>query len=78
MNGNWNTANNQNVATFQALCHRINLGGNPRSYFTIPVIVSAGKDGIMGLNLPPATTLPWDMTAVTNDAVDNIYSFQVR
>lgn len=71
MDSSWNNSNNSSVGTFESLCHRIEMGGTPQSFFTIPVVVSAGKDGKFGL--PTA-----DMTPQSPDADDNIYSFQIR
>jgi hypothetical protein len=45
-----------------------NNGGN--AYYIVPIIVSSGKDGKMGLN---AYCGP-----VSTDATDNIYSFKLR
>ncbi|MBI1913633.1 MAG: prepilin-type N-terminal cleavage/methylation domain-containing protein [Planctomycetes bacterium] len=79
MDTSWQSNYPQAVVTFQSLCHSITgTGGGPQSYFTIPVVVSAGKDGKFGLpnsdNNPPSPT----MTPQSPDANDNIYSFQVR
>jgi hypothetical protein len=76
MDSNWNTQGSPNVATFQSLCHIIQVNGAPFAFYTIPVIVSAGPDGIMGLNLPPSGVAPWDMTPGAGSA-DNIFSFQL-
>jgi len=74
MDGNWQSGNSLGVTTFQDLCHTIKdpSSGAPRSFFTIPVVVSAGKDGKFGLN--------GDMSTQTGsaDAEDNIYSFTLK
>lgn len=70
MDSKWNP-NDPGVAKFQALCHPITASGKPRSFFTIPVIVSAGTDGSFGIRWP-------DMYPLDNTAADNIYSFKVR
>jgi len=55
MNATWNIPSNGSVALFEQLCHKISLNGQPWSYFTIPVVVSAGKSGNFGLKTDPAT-----------------------
>ncbi len=60
------------VAEFQRLCHQVRFGSNRQSYFTIPTIVSAGKDGQFGLNFYYLNVV--DAT----QAEDNLYSFKVR
>jgi len=79
MNATWQqTTNGQttNVAIFQALCHPITdsaVGGQgaPLSYYSIPAIVSSGKDGIPGVGAFLSIS-----SAV--DANDNLYSFKVK
>jgi len=71
MDSNWNNSNNTvGVPEFERLCHRIEVSGKPQSFFTIPVVVSAGKDGSFGLG--------FDMSPQNADANDNIYSFTLR
>src|SRR5262249_20427054 len=70
MDGSWNVSTNPYVGTFEQLCHRVEVNGTRQSFFTIPVIVSPGKDGNLGLAA--------DMSPLGKDAEDNIYSFKVR
>lgn len=65
-----NAATPPGVAEFQRLCHPVRAGNSRQSYFTIPTVVSAGKDGNIGLN--------WDMSIQSADAEDNLYSFKTR
>jgi prepilin-type N-terminal cleavage/methylation domain-containing protein len=58
------------VVAFQNLCHPIRTSTTHRSYFTIPVIVSAGPDGSFGLD--------WYMTPLDGTEADNLYSFMQR
>ena len=58
------------VTRFQSMCHAIRSGSGRRSFFTRPTIVSAGKDGKLGLG--------WDMSYLGPDADDNVYTFRVR
>jgi prepilin-type N-terminal cleavage/methylation domain-containing protein len=83
MDANWQTNYSGSVTTFQNLCHRIQdpANGQPRSYFTIPVVVSAGKDGDFGLVLPyQQSTAAYlaDMKPTSTKADDNLYSFTLR
>jgi prepilin-type N-terminal cleavage/methylation domain-containing protein len=71
INTNWNPGNAAAVAEFQRLCHPIQSNGNPVSNTTLPVIVSAGKDGQLGLDY-------WLMTPQNGYEADNIYSFKVK
>jgi prepilin-type N-terminal cleavage/methylation domain-containing protein len=71
MNTNWNPSS-PGAVEFGSLCHRINVSGAPRSFFTMPTVVSAGRDNVLGLN-------GFNM-AVTDAAAaaDNIYSFKLK
>jgi prepilin-type N-terminal cleavage/methylation domain-containing protein len=74
MNQNWNFVGNQGATEFQTLCHRIQdpNTGLPRSYFTVPAILSAGRDQTLGLD-------PWSMAILDSTVIqDNIYSFKTR
>jgi prepilin-type N-terminal cleavage/methylation domain-containing protein len=68
----WNTLANPYALEFGRLCHRINDGTKPRSYYTMPVIISAGRDGKLGLDL--RTMAITDPAAAT----DNVYSFDLK
>jgi hypothetical protein len=87
-----NYTNKMGVYWFEQLLHPVHQGSTaatyaPASYFMRPVIVSAGKDGILGLVQPgasPSPLLPDTMTvdstpqnASRNDQ-DNIYSYRLR
>jgi prepilin-type N-terminal cleavage/methylation domain-containing protein len=74
MDGTWQQNNPQSVAIFQTLCHPITDGAatpSPLSYYSIPAIVSGGKDGIPGVGAFLSI-----QSAV--DANDNLYSFKVK
>lgn len=71
MDTRWNPSQ-PGAGEFGRLCHKINDGGAPRSYFTMPTIISAGRDGILGLN-----TFNMAITDQTK-ATDNIYSFKLK
>ena len=76
MDSNWNFAQ-PGAADFQNLCHWITTNGQGKpleSYFTMPVVMSMGPDGLSGLD----PSVPTAMRPLTADAVDNIYSFLVK
>ena len=58
-------------AQFESLCHPISPDGGQTAWYIIPVIVSAGPDGVLGLD-PTSMAV----TAAANTP-DNIYSYQV-
>jgi len=70
MDRGWQSANAAFVRAYESLCHPISTNGVPRSRYTVPVIVSAGPDGKMGLN---ANHVGYG----GGDARDNVYSFKV-
>jgi prepilin-type N-terminal cleavage/methylation domain-containing protein len=85
MDPTWNNQANYNnkggVWVFEGLCHRIHELDSqgkwvPTSYFSLPTVVSAGRNGRLGL-VPPAVsqTMASDPTA---DANDNVYGFRLR
>jgi prepilin-type N-terminal cleavage/methylation domain-containing protein len=74
MDASWQQNNPQSVVIFQTLCHPITDGAatpSPLSYYSIPAIVSGGKDGIPGVGAFLSI-----QSAV--DANDNLYSFKVK
>jgi prepilin-type N-terminal cleavage/methylation domain-containing protein len=74
VNATWQANNPQSVVVFQTLCHPIRDGAatpSPLSYYSIPAIVSAGKDGKWGVGAYLSIT-------IATDADDNLYSFKVR
>jgi len=79
LNATWYGAATQlttNAQFFESLCHKIKpptaTGGGSNGAYLIPVIVSSGRDGVLGLD---TTTL-----TVTNatGAADNIYSYALH
>jgi len=68
----WDQQQPSGVALFQQICHPIRNVGAAQSWYTEPVIVSAGRDGRLDLDM-------W-MTPIsgTSGSTDNIYSFKVR
>jgi prepilin-type N-terminal cleavage/methylation domain-containing protein len=85
-----NFSNQQGVYWFEQLLHPVHQGSTaatyaPASYFMRPVIVSAGKDGALGLVQPgvsPSPLLPDNMDVDTTQSTrydqDNIYSYRLR
>ena len=54
--------------TFQTICGYTVLDSNGLAFYTVPVVASAGRNSILGLNA--------DMSVINqNDANDNLYSF---
>lgn len=83
----WNTNNVgyfQDQTSAQNLCHYPiqDASGNATSYYTVPVIASAGKDGKWGLTTTVTSASPEGMQSMTSDGTsdgnDNIYSYRLR
>jgi prepilin-type N-terminal cleavage/methylation domain-containing protein len=66
------TLTGANKTFFMANFHHIEYPGTTNACYVIPVIVSAGKDGVMGLNA--------DLSVIpgTPGAADNIFSFNLK
>jgi hypothetical protein len=82
----WNFKGGAGVSLFEKYCHRVHDGDlgsawKPRSRYLVPVIASAGRDGLLGLQ-PPSSPLVPDPMAVNvlnpSAASDNVYSFRLR
>lgn len=74
-NNDVNYVAQQGVYWFEQLCHSVHTGSGasyqPRAYYMLPTLVSAGKNGLLGLNN--------DMSIASGpDADDNLYSFKLR
>jgi type II secretory pathway pseudopilin PulG len=67
LNPNW-----QGQATFAQLIHPVSPNGSAPSYFTTPVLVSAGRNGNFGVD--PNTMAVTD----ANAANDNVYSYLLK
>ena len=65
----WYTSNQRPL--FEAICHQIIP---PNSVYLIPVIASAGRDGILGLDFTTMTVTPAGNAFVN----DNIYSYNLH
>jgi prepilin-type N-terminal cleavage/methylation domain-containing protein len=69
---------------FEQICHSVStpVGSGsapaPASYYMTPVIVSAGKNNILGLARVPSTNPDPMAPDGTDDSFDNIYSFRLR
>jgi hypothetical protein len=82
----WNNATNPGVKAFEQYCHLVhetNLSflsrRYQRSHYLIPVIVSAGRDGVLGLRRPSSPLLPDPMAPdAAGGVADNLYSFRLR
>ena len=86
IDSNWQTANPASVSAFQQYAYPLQQNGAPYAYYLIPVIVSAGPDGQLGLS---TTADQWGRTGMyslqqqpppppTNPAAsDNIYSYNL-
>jgi prepilin-type N-terminal cleavage/methylation domain-containing protein len=82
--------NKLGVYWFEQLLHPVHQGNSlptytATSYFMRPVIVSGGKDGILGLVQPGGSqspllpdTMTIDTTQPTRNDQDNIYSYRLR
>jgi prepilin-type N-terminal cleavage/methylation domain-containing protein len=66
----WNT---QNRATFEQVGHSVSKNGQPYAYYLVPVLVSGGRDGKMGISLDGTLT-----PTSAADAADNIYSYKLE
>lgn len=86
-----NLSGRQGVWWFEQYCHTVHdvtLGAKrfQRSHYTVPVIASAGRDGLLGLRQPspnsPLLPDPMAIDLVTPGAnghvTDNLYSFRLR
>jgi len=76
VNGTYTQLNNR--VLFEQSCYYVTnpAGGNtPYAYYYVPVIVSAGPNRALGLDLQTMLPLP---TATANDLADNIYGYQVK
>jgi prepilin-type N-terminal cleavage/methylation domain-containing protein len=87
----WNNPANlsarQGVWWFEHYCHSVHdtTSLHPmrfqRSHYLVPVIASAGRDGVLGLQPPTSPLLPDPMAAnVLNPGptLDNVYSYRIR
>jgi prepilin-type N-terminal cleavage/methylation domain-containing protein len=91
VNPQWNnyqyfaSAPNNPVAWYEQLCHNVHWSPvpnpssqaqyNPASYYMMPVIVSPGRDGSLGLNTDMS---PTNEAMPTPDTFDNLFSFRLR
>jgi prepilin-type N-terminal cleavage/methylation domain-containing protein len=68
-----------NRVLFETSCYPVTnpVGNvkNPYAYYYVPVVVSAGANKVLGLDLQTMLPLP---TATANDLADNIYGYQVK
>jgi hypothetical protein len=58
---------------FEKSCYSVTRGNALHAYYYVPVIVSAGPNKQLGLDLQTMT-----VTGSANDIADNIYSYQVK
>jgi prepilin-type N-terminal cleavage/methylation domain-containing protein len=89
MDPTWNSSSSALVPVFERLLHPIHTFNGatytPISYFMRPVIVSAGKDGFLGLRQPTVNQSPLapdnmnvDQSNANRYDQDNIYSYRLR
>jgi prepilin-type N-terminal cleavage/methylation domain-containing protein len=81
LNANWNNPTSTGCQNFQQYGHSVTSAtnpGQPYAYYTIPVLMSYGPDGLPGL---AAVTGPYYLQTLardgTNASADNIYSYNL-